>query len=77
MEFYTLPQVMEMLHCTNSAVMSLIRNKKLKAIKVGRSWRFYQGALDDFAKRNDEINFRPTIIVTQQKRGRKRNGSIY
>ena len=71
MEFYTLPETMEILKCTQSAIYSLIRNKKLKGIKCGRSWRFYQGALEDFANSSDEISFRPTVLVPQRKRGRK------
>lgn len=71
MEFYTLSEVMQILKSSNSAVMSLINHKKLKAQKVGRQWRIYKHNLEEFADMGEIQAFKRTVLVMQQKRGRK------
>jgi peptidyl-tRNA hydrolase len=51
--------------------MCLVRDKKLQGLKIGKAWRFTEQAVEKLITVSDEIDFRPSIIVIQKKRGRK------
>ena len=48
---YTLEEIAEILHVTRRTLYTYIKEGKLRAVKVGKSWRVTQKNLDDFLAR--------------------------
>lgn len=51
-EFYTAEEVAQKLKVSPNVVRRWIREKKLKAVKVGRLWRVPESTLREFLKLN-------------------------
>ncbi|NSW76059.1 MAG: helix-turn-helix domain-containing protein [Candidatus Atribacteria bacterium] len=51
-EFYTVEEVAQKLKVTEYVIRKWIREKKLKAVKIGRLWRVPESALREFLKIN-------------------------
>lgn len=47
-KIYTIKEIAEILQVTERTVYTWARSGKLKAIKIGKSWRVTQEALDEF-----------------------------
>ena len=48
--------VAKILDCSPGEVVDLVHMKKLRAIKVGRTWRYCQEDVDDYRRRLNDIN---------------------
>lgn len=48
MKIYTLDEISEILHISRKTLYSYIKEGKLKAVKVGRSWRITAKNLEEF-----------------------------
>ena len=51
---YTLEEIAEILHVTRRTLYTYIKEGKLRAVKVGKSWRVTQKSLDEFLSRGTE-----------------------
>jgi excisionase family DNA binding protein len=49
---YTLSELLDILQVTRRTLLNYIRRGKLKAFKVGNTWRVTQKQLDDFIESN-------------------------
>ena len=49
-DVFTTKEVMERLKVTRPTVIKLLRQGKLKAVKVGRDYRFLKSGLDNFLR---------------------------
>mgnify|MGYP003290260699 CR=1 FL=1 len=47
---YSINDVMYVLNATRDTVLKLIKNKELKAFKLGRQWRVIVSSLDDYIR---------------------------
>lgn len=47
-KIYTIHELEEVLQVTQRTIYNWIKDGKLKAIKIGRTWRVTQEALDEF-----------------------------
>lgn len=72
-ELYTVQDLSKLFKCPETAIYKLVRNKKIKFLKIGKGYKFTEKAIEEYLNTNDEIVFRPTILVMQKKRGRKTN----
>ena len=50
----TLEQVAELLDVSERTIMRQIKAGKLKAFKVGKSWRFREEAIEEYIKNQEE-----------------------
>ena len=50
LEVYTLEELAEILQVTRRTLYNWIKDKKLKAFKVGKSWRVTREALAEFTQ---------------------------
>ena len=53
-EVYTLEELAEILQVTRRTIYNWIKGGKLKAFKVGKSWRVTREALNEFTQRGTE-----------------------
>jgi excisionase family DNA binding protein len=49
---YTVPEVAKRLQVRDKTVRAWIRDKKIRAIRVGREWRFREEDVQEFMERN-------------------------
>ena len=54
LKIYTLEEIETLLHVTRRTLSNWIKDKKLKAFKVGKEWRVTEQALQDFFTRGTE-----------------------
>ncbi|MFW6263134.1 MAG: helix-turn-helix domain-containing protein [Thermotogota bacterium] len=74
-EYYTVKQIAHLLELHEKTVQRYIREGKIKAQKVGKSWRISKDNLDDFTgkteeeqdetrKKNNDMGIRPRAMVS-------------
>jgi excisionase family DNA binding protein len=54
-KLYTSEEIRDILKITQRTLYNYIKNKSLKAIKVGKYWRIRHEDLQDFLNRNSNI----------------------
>lgn len=50
LEMYTLKEVCEMLRISRRTIYNLLKDGKLKGVKVGREWRFSREQIEEFLR---------------------------
>ena len=53
-EVYTLKEIEDLLHVTRRTLYNWIKNKKLKAFRIGKEWRVTREALQEFTQTGTE-----------------------
>ena len=71
--YYTLNEVVDMMHVSRQTVYLWIRNGKLKSKKIGRSWWVSEEVLDDFVKNGRRRERKPYKPRTPKRKERKPN----
>ena len=54
MKVYTIDELENLLHVTKRSLYSYIKSGKLKAVKLGKSWRVTEKALEEFLSKGTE-----------------------
>lgn len=52
LKFYTISEVAELLKVHDRTIRRLIDNKKLKAVKIGTTWRISEDDLNEYLESN-------------------------
>jgi len=54
-KYYTADEVAEMLKITTTTVLRWMQSKKLKAVKLGNTWRIYDEDLQKFLEERQNV----------------------
>lgn len=52
-KFYTTQEVADMFHLNVASVRAMIREKRLKATKIGKNYQIAESEIRDYMKRNE------------------------
>lgn len=53
---YTLEEIAELLHITRRTLYSYVKDRKLKAVKVGKYWRVTEKNLEEFLATGTDVS---------------------
>lgn len=59
MELYTPAEAAAILRVTRRSMYNYIKNKQIKAAKIGRTWRITEEHLKEFAEKGTSNNYLP------------------
>ena len=54
---YTTDEVMKILHVTKRTLYNYIKGGQIKAVKIGRSWRFTEEAVKEFLEKGTDPDY--------------------